>query len=1062
MPGAIATIGSMHVCPMCSGTTPHIGGPVAQSGVPGATINGKSIAVMGDLCTCIGPPDVIAQGEAGVTINGMAIATVGCLTAHGGTITMGEVGATITPNSPTPLKTMARHKIPFPKITLTNKILGNAKQAKTNQQSLANQAPVEDDVKDSTTVSLKNSFASNQFQNITACTDLASFMALHVSIFGEDIPKKAFKELYNDVLNKAAILEPKIQVKKTLPNGGKAAFYDDKKSIHEIWVAEQVIRDAALEENNELRGELMTALIEEYGHYLDYLLRHHYAVTENKDAMRDEGARYAYRMYQIDPIEQANQHFADAVIDGNEKTLVWDFKTFNNNLKKYVNQQRQNQDDNYGNLEFYKAGYIKTHGQYGHGDVEEKALRELFISIYLKDENNIQKVLDTIYLGNWLRDFSQAVDPMMVNPLSKGINTINATINTGLKPISLSVDILTTIVRLAAAKEFIHKKEINKDEIVNYNGHLITLKEEFIDITPETLGPYRPEEHIDNPKGLGHDKNNKNRGDKTLYNKFVGYVDNANELHTIDKVYGMKKYIRKNSKDSLKVEKEKFNTTLEYIQSKLEAASKFNGLTIGNKDSAKSLIDFGAAMHTLEDYFAHTNFTEIALMKHVQPLVFPWVDSVPETGFVYNYDNFRNDKGYDKKYTIFNTPVESSVHRLATYIPIVTGTFGIVDTAASVLPILNEHFFSVEFEDWEKFKPRERTFADVLIIEIAKNYDDANNKSGISSYSYWVEKSLQVRDYSGTYMDYIIPDFIETGIHNALEYLKQFLNFAKYFTIKAIANTLNDAQVLLDKDLKAMEVGKFNIGIDPSHTQIAKDDTKHPLHELSALLAVDAVKTVGKQMVKVWQNGGNNIESVHKLIDSIIMHPAKTTWQDKIVTDWAKNNQEKICKACSPSMLIDRTLHAIEEIDEGLESLKTYLNNSNLIENVVGFIEQQTGEEIDEQKIKNTINSAINKSQEQRKRIEKLETDWKTKYPKPIDCLKNLKKYYHYNIKAGDTLSDIAIRANTTVSILKEINNLSNDEIKAGKMLKSPNPVASKSKNIEFPNNIINLNNLKL
>ena len=46
------------------------------------------------------------------------------------------------------------------------------------------------------------------------------------------------------------------------------------------------------------------------------------------------------------------------------------------------------------------------------------------------------------------------------------------------------------------------------------------------------------------------------------------------------------------------------------------------------------------------------------------------------------------------------------------------------------------------------------------------------------------------------------------------------------------------------------------------------------------------------------------------------------------------------------------------------------------------------------------------------------------------------------------------------LNALKET--LSNDEIKAGKMLKSPNPVASKAKNIEFPNNIINLNNLKL
>ncbi|MDA3832629.1 MAG: PAAR domain-containing protein, partial [Spirochaetales bacterium] len=95
----IATVGSLHVCPLCSGLVPHVGGPVTGPGMPGATINGQPIAVMGDMCACAGPPDTIVQGCPGVTINGKPVATVGCMTAHGGQIVQGVPGATISPRT---------------------------------------------------------------------------------------------------------------------------------------------------------------------------------------------------------------------------------------------------------------------------------------------------------------------------------------------------------------------------------------------------------------------------------------------------------------------------------------------------------------------------------------------------------------------------------------------------------------------------------------------------------------------------------------------------------------------------------------------------------------------------------------------------------------------------------------------------------------------------------------------------------------------------------------------------------------------------------------------------
>ena len=120
MPGPAATVGSMHVCPMLNPGTPpppHVGGPVSGPGVPTVLIGGKPAAVMGDMCTCAGPPDTIAQGEATVLIGGKPAATVGSMTAHGGSITVGEPTVLIGTGGSGATAVMPVRKIPFPKIT---------------------------------------------------------------------------------------------------------------------------------------------------------------------------------------------------------------------------------------------------------------------------------------------------------------------------------------------------------------------------------------------------------------------------------------------------------------------------------------------------------------------------------------------------------------------------------------------------------------------------------------------------------------------------------------------------------------------------------------------------------------------------------------------------------------------------------------------------------------------------------------------------------------------------------------------------------------------------------
>ncbi|WP_314271637.1 PAAR domain-containing protein [Capnocytophaga sputigena] len=92
----IVTINTMHTCPMTTGNTPHVGGPIIGPGSTGVTLDGIPIALQGDKCICAaGGQDVILQGCSGVTIDGIPIAVQGSPTAHGGTIPAGVPGAVI-------------------------------------------------------------------------------------------------------------------------------------------------------------------------------------------------------------------------------------------------------------------------------------------------------------------------------------------------------------------------------------------------------------------------------------------------------------------------------------------------------------------------------------------------------------------------------------------------------------------------------------------------------------------------------------------------------------------------------------------------------------------------------------------------------------------------------------------------------------------------------------------------------------------------------------------------------------------------------------------------------
>ena len=1250
----IATVGSMHVCPMCSGTVPHVGGPIVGPGAPNVLVNNKPVALMGDMCVCVGPPDVIAQGNPLVKVNGVPVVCLGDLTAHGGAIVAGEPTVTISSAVPTPPVTMPREKIPFPTITLINKIRASVvghslKEAEENIATLKELAPETIVEEDSIEVTLETTFPIEQLQLLAQSTNFDDFLIHLIDTFGMDIPTKAYEELYHDALEQAAVLTPTLLVKKQIPNGGKAVFYNNQQ-VQEIWVGEQIIRDAA--EDNDTCGELLVVLIEEYGHWLDYLLRNHYAETERKDALRDEGAYFSYKLLQLNSIDNADQYYADATIEGASTQLTWDYEPFHKAIKEFVNEERWHKDDHFGPFELYKAGFLEEkEGQYSHGNIEQLGLTNSYFASGLDElfkedkENQINNYLLNIYFGNWKRDYSQGLDPLILRVVS---NTLAMLVDEGnelmedksiagvyerfnidritsktlaendeisldlnkfgipfvefdpitFKPVDKAVKVISTILEMLAVKEFVHnpikeaeeacdfkflpeqiakaeknnngsytfpahlKKETGNKSVLNYKEYLNLLKYNFSAVDKENMGVYIPAEHIDNPTGIGE---NSAVNDRDMLNEFMGNdlgVDDTDDIHSINMDFGMKNYIR-NSKPKKtpsliggQKEATRFKNSHAYILYKLKNACKSGGHSI-----PKCKDDLGAALHTLEDFFAHSNYAELALIKEGAYAVFPWVTCVEG-----KIDYLRYITDPEEKYRVENSDAcnilnkehfvdINDTNRLVTKLPLVTGTFGPLDTVASILPIIahvfdaDAHKIKVEKTKKEEKEYKEETghfyyedkinmtsFIDVLVLELLRDLTNPDNadKEGVVEDSKLVKTFLSLlhaRDmafealnetsqkghdvydslpeFAQKFIDSIVDttgaakDWASEGIGELIEKVKMPIYRFFYTFLQFAAININDVQSLMGIEIDSLGDKKdelnLSIGLNPTHTQVAKDDPHHPMHTLSAKLAIEAVERVGTEVFKVWQGGGS-FEEVTKAVNSIMLHPAASNWQTSTVREWMQGtskhkrdngdivtvtNKELICEASTPTTALDRLAHTNEEIEETLEQLRNISNSpqfkrfnkvsDKVVEELKEYDSESFGKVKDAyKKAKTTTNKKVkevkegNKEvigyfekqlrgieatmEEQKAELARKKKVWNDTFPLPLYCTMDGAPIL-YQVKNRDTLSELAIKGNTNVKDLLQLNpsiDPATHKIFTGQYIKVPNSIMEGNRNISI------------
>lgn len=86
MPPGVRIGADMHACPATTGPVPHVGGPILGPGAATVMVMGMPAALMGDACTCVGPPSTLIKGSATVMLMNRPAARLGDPSAHGGTI----------------------------------------------------------------------------------------------------------------------------------------------------------------------------------------------------------------------------------------------------------------------------------------------------------------------------------------------------------------------------------------------------------------------------------------------------------------------------------------------------------------------------------------------------------------------------------------------------------------------------------------------------------------------------------------------------------------------------------------------------------------------------------------------------------------------------------------------------------------------------------------------------------------------------------------------------------------------------------------------------------------
>ncbi|WP_281310215.1 HET-C-related protein [Flavobacterium flavigenum] len=720
---------------------------------------------------------------------------------------------------------------------------------------------------------LNSTYAHEQLVSLAKQLDELPFMFFMVGVFGNEIEASALSKLYRG-LSDGTIKVPEIVVTRTPMNGRKANYSNYQKKIL-VW--EHFI-DLAIKDND-VRAELMAALVEEYGHHIDNLLRTELATNGIKDTdYIDEGAKFAYALFNFDIFNEKQLCFATVETSNFAGELIVDFSELHTELKEYVNEEKQYDanpnEDNEGFGAGFEAGM--------HGGIEREALKEM-----VRNRKLTELQVKQIYYGNWLRDYSQIIlessirleKPDIDKIKQSGIKHLNSLLK--MNPYKVSHEGLIKLLEILAAKEFV----FGSDKFTpNYQDHVKVFQKDYGGLTKDILGIYRPEEHIDNPKDLNDFSSlsisfqyEYAKGQYIMKKLYAGEDPKSLVLNDLN----VKNYIAtKDTPDPLRP------TADAYMFQQIKLAVQYGK----NKDGFRHL---GAAFHVLEDFFSHTNFVEISLIKAGSLLLDQNKNSTLGKNLLLVYPWVEGKQGQD-----YST------------IPIVTGKFLLDDTMASVLPKVGEKMFPVGIQDYVQRKPGDRTFQDAFILTLLEDLSKGQQSDGLEKYPvYMGMKASEILTMYQNYLKLIdakaaAVEFIGWPariIDRGLSYMGDCLTTFNNIAYNLFLGSADD-----DLKIEQTEHSNKNYGTDPTHTQIAKDALNHPLNPLAAELAKIAVQDVAEKILEIWKtNSDPTGEQLAKyVINKYTIHPVyqAADWANQTVNKWSNQNKDIIPRLQSATL----------------------------------------------------------------------------------------------------------------------------------------------------------------
>ncbi|KAH7273530.1 heterokaryon incompatibility protein Het-C-domain-containing protein [Fusarium solani] len=506
------------------------------------------------------------------------------------------------------------------------------------------------------------------------------------------------------------------------------------------------------------------------------------------------------------------------------------------------------------------ASISKVEGQnWRHGDIED-ALLTLTLARALNGKKFNKINVSRTYFGNWLRDYSQAVDVGTVKSVSA-------------EAIRLLLCVLGFMTFGYGSGEF--------------------------EVTAERLGCYRPEEHIDNPKDYAENV------DARQYDRRLrGPIDEEREL-SVDPETGMKNYIaneRAGIMTSAKLVRRLFGGMIELGRRYKDSQRK--------ADKYEALRLMGTGLHCLEDFFAHSNYTELALIELGERDVFPHCGR--------------------------NTEINLEGARDRVY-PIVTGTFGGVDFLHSVTGEVSDKLTQNEIDELEGTLQQGAASDTSMLRDLLdkipdgifgnKHQSDRVDELQQNAATAQMENvSVSPRDpeeftlYVQNVFKQVMPaiefhDDIMKSISGAvekipvlpkiIEQLEEQLSVFIFsiiapFIVPLIQQIRNELKTGSDEIIESSEREQHIVfhndnSTDPTHSMLSKDHFSNILNEIAGRNAASMVHWVVPQLMDAVDDESVDVDRLlDDIIGGILHHPAQRDMGNRKVQEGRRRCYENV------------------------------------------------------------------------------------------------------------------------------------------------------------------------